>query len=32
VDENYGPNDYAETPPHTIWTLRLERDAKEEDH
>ena len=32
VDENYGPNDYEETPPHTIWTLRLERDAKEGDH
>ena len=29
VDENYGPNDYEETPPHTIWTLRLERDGKE---
>jgi hypothetical protein len=22
VDETYGPNDYEETPPHTIWTLR----------
>jgi hypothetical protein len=32
VDENYGPNDYEETPPHTIWTLRLERDATEGDH
>jgi hypothetical protein len=27
VDENYGPNDYEETPPHTIWTLRLERES-----
>jgi catechol 2,3-dioxygenase-like lactoylglutathione lyase family enzyme len=32
VDESYGPNDYEETPPHTIWTLRLERDGKEGDH
>jgi catechol 2,3-dioxygenase-like lactoylglutathione lyase family enzyme len=32
VDESYGPNDYEETPPHTIWTLRLERDAKDGDH
>jgi catechol 2,3-dioxygenase-like lactoylglutathione lyase family enzyme len=32
VDENYGPNDYEETPPHTIWTLRLERDGKEGEH
>ena len=32
VDENYGPNDHEETPPHTIWTLRLERDGKEGDH
>jgi len=32
VDENYGPNDYEETPPHTIWTLRLERDAQEGEH
>jgi catechol 2,3-dioxygenase-like lactoylglutathione lyase family enzyme len=31
VDENYGPNDYEETPPHTIWTLRLQRD-QEGDH
>ncbi len=22
VDESYGPNDYDETPPHTIWTMR----------
>ena len=21
VDDSYGPNDYEETPPHTIWTL-----------
>jgi catechol 2,3-dioxygenase-like lactoylglutathione lyase family enzyme len=27
VDENYGPNDHEETPPHTIWTLRLERES-----
>ncbi len=32
VDENYGPNDHEETPPHTIWTLRLERDGKDGDH
>jgi len=30
VDDSYGPNDYEETPPHTIWTLRLERDGKDE--
>jgi catechol 2,3-dioxygenase-like lactoylglutathione lyase family enzyme len=32
VDDSYGPNDYEETPPHTIWTLRLERDGKEGEH
>jgi hypothetical protein len=32
VDENYGRGDYEETPPHTIWTLRLERDGKDGDH
>ena len=31
VDENYGPYDHEETPPHTIWTLRLQRD-QEGDH
>jgi hypothetical protein len=24
VDENYGPYDHEETPPHTIWTLKLQ--------
>ncbi len=32
VDDSYGPNDYEETPPHTIWTLKTERDAQEGDH
>lgn len=31
VDESYGPNDYEETPPHTIWTLRLSRGGQEND-
>jgi catechol 2,3-dioxygenase-like lactoylglutathione lyase family enzyme len=25
VDDSYGPNDYEQTPPHTIWTLKTER-------
>jgi catechol 2,3-dioxygenase-like lactoylglutathione lyase family enzyme len=25
VDDSYGPNDYEETPPHTIFTLQAER-------
>ena len=32
VDDSYGPNDYEETPPHTIWTLRTARDAQEGEH
>ena len=32
VDENYGPYDHEETPPHTIWTLKLQRDPKEAEH
>jgi catechol 2,3-dioxygenase-like lactoylglutathione lyase family enzyme len=32
VDENYGPYDHEETPPHTIWTLKLQRDSQEGDH
>jgi len=32
VDDSYGPNDYEETPPHTIWTLRLERNRKDGEH
>jgi hypothetical protein len=27
VDDSYGPNDYEETPPHTLWTLKTERSA-----
>lgn len=30
VDDSYGPNDYEETPPHTIWTLKTERDKARE--
>ena len=26
VDDSYGPNDYEETPPHTIFTLDTERE------
>jgi hypothetical protein len=29
VDDSYGPNDYAETPPHHIWTLKSSRDTQE---
>ncbi|HUN37991.1 MAG TPA: VOC family protein [Trebonia sp.] len=25
VDDSYGPNDYEQTPPHTIFTLKTER-------
>ena len=33
VDDSYGPNDYEETPPHTIWTYRFSRDdGQENDH
>lgn len=32
VDDSYGPNDYEETPPHAIWTLRTARDAQEGEH
>jgi catechol 2,3-dioxygenase-like lactoylglutathione lyase family enzyme len=28
VDDSYGPNDYEETPPHTIWTLKTRRDQE----
>jgi catechol 2,3-dioxygenase-like lactoylglutathione lyase family enzyme len=31
VDDSYGPNDYEETPPHTIFTLKTERGAQEGD-
>jgi catechol 2,3-dioxygenase-like lactoylglutathione lyase family enzyme len=27
VDDSYGPNDYAETPPHHIWTLQSSRET-----
>ena len=27
VDSSYGPNDYAETPPHHIWTLKSSRET-----
>jgi catechol 2,3-dioxygenase-like lactoylglutathione lyase family enzyme len=26
VDDSYGPNDYAETPPHHLWTLKSSRE------
>jgi catechol 2,3-dioxygenase-like lactoylglutathione lyase family enzyme len=26
VDDSYGPNDYEETPPHHIWTLKSSRE------
>ncbi len=26
VDDSYGPNDYEETPPHHLWTLKSSRD------
>jgi catechol 2,3-dioxygenase-like lactoylglutathione lyase family enzyme len=29
VDSTYGPNDHEETPPHTLWTLKLARDNQE---
>jgi catechol 2,3-dioxygenase-like lactoylglutathione lyase family enzyme len=29
VDDSYGPNDYEETPPHTIFTLKTERAGQE---
>ncbi len=29
VDDSYGPNDYAETPPHHLWTLKSSREAQE---
>ena len=32
VDDSYGPNDYQETPPHTIFTLKTERGTQEGDH
>ena len=32
VDDSYGPNDYEETPPHTLWTLKTERNPQEGDH
>jgi catechol 2,3-dioxygenase-like lactoylglutathione lyase family enzyme len=27
VDDSYGPNDYEETPPHHIWTLKNSRET-----
>jgi catechol 2,3-dioxygenase-like lactoylglutathione lyase family enzyme len=27
VDDSYGPNDYEETPPHHIWTLKSSRET-----
>jgi hypothetical protein len=32
VDDTYGPNDYEETPPHAIFTLKTERDAMGSEH
>jgi catechol 2,3-dioxygenase-like lactoylglutathione lyase family enzyme len=29
VDESYGPNDYDETPPHHLWTLKSDRASEE---
>jgi catechol 2,3-dioxygenase-like lactoylglutathione lyase family enzyme len=29
VDDSYGPNDYEQTPPHTIFTLKTERGGQE---
>jgi catechol 2,3-dioxygenase-like lactoylglutathione lyase family enzyme len=26
VDDSYGPNDYTETPPHHLWTLKTSRE------
>jgi catechol 2,3-dioxygenase-like lactoylglutathione lyase family enzyme len=28
VDESYGPNDYEETPPHHLWTLKTSRESQ----
>ena len=27
VDDSYGPNDYEETPPHHLWTLKSSRET-----
>jgi catechol 2,3-dioxygenase-like lactoylglutathione lyase family enzyme len=27
VDDSYGPNDYDETPPHHLWTLKTSRET-----
>jgi catechol 2,3-dioxygenase-like lactoylglutathione lyase family enzyme len=29
VDSGYGPNDYEETPPHHLWTLKSSRETPE---
>lgn len=29
VDDSYGPNDYEQTPPHHIWTLKSSRETQE---
>jgi catechol 2,3-dioxygenase-like lactoylglutathione lyase family enzyme len=29
VDDSYGPNDYSETPPHHLWTLKTSREPQE---
>ena len=32
VDDSYGPNDYEETPPHHLWTLKSSRETQETSH